>query len=227
MPYCCRYPLRTLGELQYQTVSLAPLFQWWTAHGGQNGELPAAAENFPDSSRPLTAWKRITGIKTAEYDYGWIVNAEIATSPTSRTNEWIILKHPPAAEEAQYYNLQSLIAQYKEQIASDKRTQETDLKDAERVQKKADRDSKSFSKSVRAYYGTDLEAEAKRYREAAANALNDQKQYQQTLEQAEQLFNSLPGAKNEYVLDCFALQIGRNSKGQLVFDVGVASGYSQ
>ena len=226
-PFCCRYPLRTLGEYQNQTVDLSPLFQWWSSHGGQNDDQPAPNLNFPDPSRPLTAWKRITGIKTAEYDYGWVVDAEISISPTSRTNEWIILRHPPAAEEAQYYNLQAQIAQFREQIAHDMRTREMDLKDAERVQERANRDEKSFSKSVRNYYGTDLKDEAKRYRNAADAALNDQKQSEQTLGQAQELFNSLPNARNQYVLDCFALEVGRNSKGQRIFDAGLATGYSQ
>lgn len=224
-PYCCRYPYRVLGE--GKVVNLTPLFQWWTGHGGQNQDQPAATADYPDPTRPLTAWKRVTGITTAELDAGWVVNAEVATSPTSRTNEWIILRHPPAAEEYQYGNLQSLLAQDDEQMTNDLRASAEDLKVAKRAEDRANGYASSISKSVRHYYGTDYEQLAVRYRNASAAALADEKQYEATRKQTQKLFDDLPGAKGQYVLDCFALELGRNSKGQLVFDVGAADGYSQ
>jgi len=175
----------------------------------------------------MTAWNRVTGIKTAALENGWVVDAIVATSPTERTNEWIILKHPPAAEEYRYYNLQALLAQYDQQITNDMRLNASDLKAAQRADARAARYANSFTKSYRAYYATDNDQEAAQYRKAAADALDDKKQYEQARDQAELMFKPLPGAKGKYVLDCFALELGRNSKGQLVFDAGAADGYSQ
>ncbi len=223
-PFCCRFPLRLMGP--GQPVNLTPLFQWWTSHAGQEKEAPAAAAANPDPYRPLRAWKRITGLKTAEPEYGWVVNAIVATSPASRTNEWIVLKHPPAAEEYRYYTLQNQLAQYDQQIANDQRLVSANAKEAEKLNARANRDAGSFSKSIRVYED-EYSQRAAQYRKAAADALADQKQNEQWRDQTRKLLDELPGAKGRYVLDCFALEIGRNSKGQLIFDAGAADGYSQ
>ena len=77
------------------------------------------------SPRPLGAWKRITGRKAGEGEGVWLVEADIYTSPTDRTNEVIVLRNPPTAEEAEFYRLQGLLAQYDGQITNDQRLHKT------------------------------------------------------------------------------------------------------
>jgi hypothetical protein len=214
-PWCCRFPLRVMGG---GGVNLTPLGQWWVQHGGQNEGQPAAAGDYIDV-RPLAAWKRVTGEKTGELEDAWVVKAEIYTSPASKTNEWILLRHPPAAEEQQYYYLQSLLVQDTQQIATDAQTHDADEKAAKKEEARAKEENTSYSKGVR-FYAADYEARAAQYRNAAAAALAEEKQYQQGREQALQQFNALPSMHGRYKLDVFALELGRNSKGQLVFDAG-------
>ena len=216
-PYCCRFPLRVLGP--GQNVNLTPLCQWWLEHGGRNENPSDSLTNYPDTLRPLTAWKRIRGFKTAELDYGWVVNAEASTSPTDRTNEFIILRHPPAAEEQQYYYLQSQIDQFSQQLTNDAVADKEALTAEHRADNRAKRDNESYSKMVR-NYSVDYSAVAAQDRQNAANALNQEKKDAVALAQARAQFAALPGKLGRYQIDCFALELGRNNRVQPVFDAG-------
>jgi hypothetical protein len=220
-PACCRHPYRNFGRV---TVNLTPLFQWWQHGGGDTpGDHPPGIAPVPaggaDPRRPLSAWKRITGIKTAELNGAWVVDAEVFTSPATRTNEWILLQNPPAAEELQYYNLQALLPQYDAQIASDQKASQADLKAEEKAAARAKADANGDKWTRQSVYGYNQLAAQKK--EAAAAALADQKQYEAARDLARKQLAALPGANGRYQLDCFALEIGRNSRGQLVFDAGV------
>jgi hypothetical protein len=222
-PWCCRYPLRVMGPAA--GVNLKPLFQWWIQNGGQNEEKAAAASDsttepgYIAPTRPLSAWKRITGIKTSDLQGVWVVEATVYTSPTSRTNTWILLKNPPAVEEQRYYYLQSLIAEDAQQIAADSRSDQNDLRAEQREQAQSKSADNSYSKGVR-NYGTDYGQMEAQHRNAAAAALADKKQYEQGRAEAQREFDALPGEHGHYKLDIFALELGRNSKGQLIYDAG-------
>lgn len=219
-PFCCRYPYRVLGV--GQPVDLSPLIQWWT-NQTQMAALPLNAARPP---RPLSAWKRITGFKTGELDSAWVLRAEIAFSTTDQTNEWIILKNPPAAEAAQYYNLQYLIPQYEQQIAADRRKQAESTKAAKKNTELASQISQNFSKSIRwnAPYYTQLAEQSKA---AAAAALDDQKATQQALDEARQQLKLIPSVDGQYQVDLFALELGRNARGRLIYDAGGVYGGTQ
>ena len=219
-PFCCRQPYRVLGA--GRLVDVSPLIQWWT-----NQTIEAALPlNAARPLRPLSAWKRVTGFKTGELDSAWVVHAEIAISSSDKTNEWIILKNPPVAEAALYYNLQSLLGQYPAQIAEDKRKQLESTKAAKKNTELASQINQSYSKSVRwdAPYYTQL---AEQNKAAAAAALADQQATQQALDQVRQQLKTIPSVNGQYQVDVFALELGRNAKGQLIFDPGVVYGTGQ
>ena len=214
--FCCRQPYRTLGLRQ--PVNLDPLFEWWRHQGSlSDTQTPLNVVRPP---RPLAAWKCITGFQTGVVDGVWVIHAEIATTDTDKTNEWILLKNPPAAEAAYYYNLKSQLAQYQEQIANDARAHEQYAKAAKQNADQANALNQNFSKSIRA----DAPIYAQRANQnfaAAAAALNHQRATEQARDQAEQQLKAIPSVNGQYLVDCFALELGRNKKGQLVFDAGV------
>ena len=219
-PFCCRHPWRVLGV--GQPVDVSPLIQWWT-NQTRLVDLPL---NAARPRRPLSAWKRVTGFKTGEIESAWVLHAEIAVSPTQTTNEWILLKNPPAAEAAQYYYLQNLLGQYPNQIAEDRRKQDEYTKAAKKNAELASQYSQHFSKSVRwnAPYYTQ---QAEQYKAAAVAALDDQKATQLALDQAHQQLKTIPSVNGQYQIDVFALELGRNAKGQLIFDAGALYGAGQ
>lgn len=210
--YCCRYPLRVFYESE--TVNLTPLFQWWKQHASQQ---PGAGE--AEANRPLPGWKRVTGVKAQELEYAWVVNAEVFTSPTIRTNEWIILKDPPAAEEQAYYNLKPLPAQYQQQITNDARAYQAHLKAAQNAETRAQADARSWGWKTR-WRANDYNQLAAEERAAAGAARNDERQTQQALDRTQKQLNAIPSVKGRYLVDCFALEIGRNSQGLPIFDLG-------
>jgi hypothetical protein len=219
-PFCCRQPYRILGV--GLPVDISPLIQWWT----NQTRVAALPLNAARPVRPLSAWKRITGFKTGQVDDAWVLHAEIALSTTEKTNEWILLKNPPAAEAARYYQLQYLIPQYVQQLAADRRKQDEYTKAAARNTDQAKDLSKSYSKSTRwnAPYYTQ---QADQYKAAAAAALEDQQATQLALDQARQQLKTIPSVDGHYQIDVFALELGRNAKGQLIYDPGVVYGKGQ
>jgi len=202
-PFCCRQPYRILGI--GRPVDVSPLIQWWT----NQTRVAALPLNAARPVRPLSAWKRITGFKTGQVDDAWVLHAEIAISSTETTNEWILLKNPPAAEAAQYYQLQYLIPQYEQQIVADKRKQAEYTKAVKKNTELASQINQSYSKA------------------AAAAALADQQAAQLALDQARQQIKTIPSVDGQYQIDVFALELGRNAKGQLIYDPGVVYGTGQ
>jgi hypothetical protein len=233
-PKCLRQPLRQFGG---GWADLTPLFQWWEQQGAGASNPPTnpVASSLPTnavaatpapggagavSTRPLGAWKRITGQKTAEGEGVWQVEAEIFTSPTDRTNEVILLKNPPAAEESEFYRLQALVAQYDGQITNDQHLYKTyaaaELKVAAQARVAAQGD-KWERENAGAYQQRAMKEQA-----AAQAAQANEQQAEAARTQAQQQLDALPGAEGRYELDCFALEVGRNRGGQRVFDTGAA-----
>lgn len=213
---CCRYPLRSFSG---DTVNLAPLFQWWETHASDNSTN--TGDDYSD--RPLAAWKRITGVKTEAFESSWLVNAVVATDPATHTNEQIVLKNPPAAEEQQYYALKALLPQYDAQITNDARAYQADLKAQQKADARAAADAKSRNVIARTYTGN-YDRLAASDQDAASAALSDEHQYEQARELALKQLTVIPSAHGHYEIDCFALEIGRNRDGTPIFDMGIPVG---
>jgi len=213
-PACFRQPLRRLGG---GWADLTPLFQWWEQQGTGTSNPPAGPAGVA-SIRPMGAWKRITGRKTGEGEGVWMVEAEIATSAADRTNEWILLRDPPAEEESEFYRLQGLLAQYDAQITNDQRQYKT-YEAAEKKTAAQARAAAQGDKWERENAGA-YQQRATEDRAAAAAARADEKQTEAARTQARQQLGALPSAEGQYKLDCFALEVGRNRSGQRIFDRG-------
>ena len=224
-PPCCRYPLRTLARGEH--VNLSPLFEWWIRQGGQSPTqtVAAAAANYYDPRRPLRAWKRVTGRVTAEQPYGWVMEAEVADHPGTHTNEWLVLQHPPVAEAQRFYQLKAQLAEAETQIEQAQQAHDADLKKAEKADARALREATAFSKYERRGTGS-FTLQAQQDRAAAAAALAEAKHTEQIRAQIQRQLDALPAAEGNYKIDCFALEVGRNARGQLIFDAGMAAGYT-
>jgi hypothetical protein len=215
-PICCRHPYRALGA---GTVNLTPLFEWWRQQGGETSNpTPVFPGGVEVPQRPLSAWKRITGSKTAEVEGAWVLQAEIASRPGTRTNEWILLRNPPAAEEDQYYNLKALLPLYDTEISNDLRLEQADEKAADQAVARAKADARN-AKWTRQSLPGDHQLIARK-RAAAAAALKDQQQAEPARDLVRKQLAAIPSADGQYQVDCFALETGRNRRGQLVFDAG-------
>lgn len=219
---CCRHPVRVFGD--NTTVNLTPLFHWWT-HGNHSGQASASRNGGLDPSRPLPAWHRITGTKTGDLDYSWIVDAVIYTSPSTRTNARIILKNPPATEEQLFNNLKSQLAAAGRQITNDQRTYQADLKAAQKAESRVQAESRSTNRRTRNNRESYSQQAAQKNATATA-ALTEQKQLEQTRALAEQQFNAIPAMKGKYQLDWFAMKLGRNKDGVPIYDVGIVEASS-
>lgn len=213
--FCCRHPVRMFSNT---TVDLTPLFQWWMHHEHDGG----AATNTAGGAvpvRPLAAWQRITGTKTGEIESCWIVNAVVYGSPGVRTNERIILKNPPVAEERLYYSLKSELPAALQQIANDQRAHQADLKAAQKAAATAETDSRSRNARTR-MNADSYSKQAANENAAAAATLNDQQQLEQAHALAEKEFNAIPAVKGKYQIDWFAMEVGVNQQGVPIFDAG-------
>jgi len=214
--FCCRNPIRIFNESEI--VNLTPLFQWWKQQAGGKPGTTAEAD-YAEANRPLSAWKRVMGVKVRQTEYAWVMNAEVAASPTTRTNERILLQHPPTAEEQRYDNLKPLPDEYNRQITNDEHTYQADLKAEQAVEIRAKTDVRSWGWKTR-LRANGYDQQAKEERAAADTALNDEKQTQQALERTQKELDAIPSVNGQYQVDCFALETGRNSQGLPIFDPG-------
>jgi hypothetical protein len=89
------------------TVYLAPLFEYW-----KSAALPRPT-NAP-TARPLKAWKLIRGTVVETRSDGWIMNAEVFSTPTNRELKHIFLFHFPAQSAEQKQEIETLESQVKQ-----------------------------------------------------------------------------------------------------------------
>jgi hypothetical protein len=227
-PTCCRQPIRLFRAGR---VDLTPLFQWWENQAAQPlapaatntapRQIPSAAPALaldPAAARPLRAWKHITGRKTGEFYGAWVVAAVVATSPIDQTNEWILLANPPTAESDEFDRLQSLIADDDDQITNDISTYQARMADQAKAAARAHAAAQGF-KWIRQYVDV-YQQQAAQAQVAAADALADQQDMEDARAELQTRLAALPAAADQYQVDCFALEVGRNRLGQLVFDLG-------
>jgi hypothetical protein len=211
----CRQPVRIFAG--QTTVNLTPLFEWW-AQQPQPGQPATNADN--EASRPLAAWKHVTGLKVGELGTAWLLDAVIHTSPTSRTSARIILNNPPAAEEQLFNSLKSQLAAAPQQITNEQRAYETALKAARKADKTIQDYRRSGSKQANEginYYSR----VASQKREAAAAAQTRQKQLEDSIPEWQKQLDTIPTKNGKYLIDWFALEVGRNKQGVPVYDLGV------
>lgn len=213
----CRHPIRMFGG--QAAVNLAPLFDWWS-HQPQPGKAATNAENSASTERPLSAWHRITGAKIGELGPSWIVNAVIYSSPTTRTNARIILNNPPAAEERTFAALNTQLAETTQQITNAERAYKADLKAVEKAEAEARNYRRSGTKHATESSNNFLR-QANQKREAAAAALNQQKQLEAARPQIQKQLAAIPAVRGQYLIDWFALEAGRSKQGVLIYDLGL------
>jgi hypothetical protein len=209
--FCCRHPVRIFGD--QTTVNLKPLFHWWGKHDDSTNQVA-------DPTRPLTSWHRITGIKVGDLEYSWVVNAVIYTSPNTRANARIILKNPPVMEEKNFYDLKARIAQIDLQATNSQRAYQNHLKAAQKAESRAQADKNTRNRRTRTKNSENTRLAAQENADAQAD-LNDQKQLEQARAQAEKQLQLIPSANSRYQIDWFALEVGRNQQGVLIYDLGV------
>ena len=209
-----RHPIRVFAN---RSVNLVPLFQWWVR---QPTNEATGGDDVVPPDRPLTQWYHITGSKIATLGASWVVNAEIFTSPTIRTNERIFLNHPPSEEESAFTALKSELPALEQQIAQTQKAYAADtnaeLRAGERLAEYRRSTSKSASTRVNEYSRIVVEKRA-----AAAAMLNQLQQLQAGQAQYQALFEAIPAIKGTYHVDWFAIELGRNQKGVRIFDLGL------
>lgn len=210
---CCRYPLRAFGNAA--TVNLTPLFKWWSQHTTYG---LANTDAVSTNSRPLSAWHRITGNHVGDAGSSWVVEAEIYTNPGVRIKARIMLKNPPIAEEQLFYSLKSELAAAVRQMTNDQRLYQKETKAA--------RQAEAHAKPVRNTRSARNQANenaqtASQDQQTAAAALNDQQEWEQAVPLAQQRLNAIPAKNGKYVLDCFALAVGKTPAGVPIYDLGV------
>ena len=208
-----RHPIRIFAN---RSVNLTPLFQWWA----RQPTNAAAGDGVLPPDRPLTPWYHITGSKIATLGASWVVNAEIFTSPTIRTNEPIFLNHPPSEEESTFAALKSELPALEQQIARTQKAYAADtnaeLRAGERLAEYRRSSSKSAPTRVNEYSRIMVEK-----RTTAAALLNQLQQLQAAQIQYQAQFEAIPAIKGAYHVDCFAIELGRNQKGVRIFDLGL------
>jgi len=222
----CRNPVRVFGARS--TVNLTPLFQWWARQ-----PLPTNAAAFTranintnssaDDDRPLAAWHRVTGTPVAATTAGnWIVDAVIYTSPTSRTNTRIVLNHPPALEEQNYYTLKTQLAEADQEIADARRIYEANTNAEQQADERVNMYRHSLSKV--APTGVNVYSrEAQQKHDAAAVALNQQEQLEAARQQILNQLKTIPARGETYYIDWFAVMLGHTKTGQPIYDLGLVS----
>jgi len=211
----CRYPFRTFGNA---AVNLSPLFQWWNQHAG---DFHATNDMDVATSRPMSAWHRITGTKIGELEYSWVVNARIYVSPGTYTNARIILKNPPVAEEQSFYALKNELAAVAQQMTNDQRKYRADTQAAQRAEARVR--AIEYNQSWKAPPTGEITRAAKD-KQAAAAALLNQQQLEQMAAQAESQLQTIPSLNGQYLIDWFALKIGADKNGVPIYDLGVVNG---
>lgn len=217
----CRHPIRVFGNRS--TVDLTPLFEWWKQQpqpGRAATNRDTTADAGTGSDRPLAAWQHVTGIKAGELGSGWLVDAVIYTSPTIRTNARILLNQPPAAEEQMFYALKTQLAEAAQQITNAQRAYQADLKAAQKDDEQAAKWLRSGTKHATESYNNYLRRAGQK-RDAAAADLSQQKQLEAGRPLLQKQLNAIPAKNEKYLIDWFALTLGRSKQGVLIYDLGV------
>ena len=223
----CRYHLRVFGA---HAVDLTPLFQWWQRQPAAGKEASYSAADIDIDSnapavtdRPLSAWHHLTGKHVGTTTAGtWVIEAEIYTSPTSRTNARIILNHPPVQEEQNYYTLKAQLAEANLEITNSQKTYQADVKTAQTDQQREQ--SYGRYRTRRAEVDAQIYAQqASQKQDNASTAASNKQQLETMRTQIEQQLKTIPAEDGKYYFDWFAVMVGRTKSGVPIYDLGQVS----
>ena len=195
--------------LSVYTVDLGPLFKWWSKHEGP---------------RPLPAWVRISGSVVGTNVAGWILEADVEKTARNRLEDKdsagsaagrqrIILRNPPVDDLVEFEELSSKLSALNARRSS-LAAEENDAKSREQAvaeQQRAVRRNSSRSRVLT------LEDRQLKQEENQAKA-----QEKPLDEQIQELKSKLAGYPNRdnYILDCFALDLQSEYEHLPVFDHG-------
>jgi hypothetical protein len=218
----CRNPVRVLGARG--TVDLTPLFEWWTQQAAVTNDVAAVSGTNarPQASRPLSAWFRITGTKVEAVEDSWVVDAVIYSSPTKFTSARIILSDPPVLEEQRFNTLQSQLADLDRRIAEARNGYVADTNAEAQAQTMVDLNHRVWGKPAARSAALNSRIETQK-RAAASTATKLLDQLRTEREQVEIQLRSIPSVNGVYQVDWFAMLLGHNRQGLLIFDLGSVS----
>jgi hypothetical protein len=229
--HCFRQPLRNVGTAR---VDLQPLFNWWTNTAGHKDQVERMTSSEKKSgvpvlpARPMTAWVRLNGRVEGAAASGWIVNATVEATPGVRTQERIVVRHPPVREKQQFEGLTRQIAQL---AATIKRAE---LVESNKNEATNPYDDRAYIMSSMASVGggnewkeaanddmrraNAIRAQANTANQAAAAAAAQQRSA------VEGQRSKIASAGDEYRLDYFGMRTGESLNGLPVYDLGVFAG---
>jgi hypothetical protein len=180
-----------------RAVDLSPLFKWWTKREGE---------------RPFPAWAHINGKHAGTNAYYWVIEgkADSATRLHSGENQKLLLKNPPLQDRVQFEALKSRL---KVLAAEQNRLR------AQQMQ------AKNRAAALRAEHKnrrpTPAEAiEARQLHVVETRAASDLKVLDRQVAELNKKLAVYPKG-DQYVIDCFALETGKEQNGIRIYDYGV------
>ena len=186
-----------------QAVDLAPLFAWWTRHNGE---------------RPLTAWVHVTGTIVATNALGWTVRGVAESRPdrpkeadksAASSHDLFILKNPPVLDQAKF---EQLVAA-REQVAASLSADKQQLGEVNAQQPRTNRRNQARARELKQEAGNLKQSQT----EAEAQLKEINKQLQPYGVSA-----ATGGARPQYKVDCFALDMDQELKGVPLYNHGAS-----
>lgn len=191
-----------------QAVDLNPLFKWWTNHAG---------------ARPLTGWVHISGTILATNNWGWVVERKIerATNRNSKPDsgaepkepDKLLLLHPPLQDLAEF-----------ERLKTELQTLNGNRQKIIEAETQAKNRAQALSQEQKAAGRNNFQTRALAQESKQANRFSDQAKAQLKLldQQIQPLKNKMASypSPDRYLIDCFALDTGKEAQSMAVFDHG-------
>lgn len=203
-------PLKSPRRLiNNQTVDLSALFRWWTNHTG---------------TRPLTGWVHITGPIVGTNSWGWIVEAkpegpnhsakprDSAETARDQTGK-LLLAHPPLEDLVEFQRLKAeldALNQNHKQLLE----QETQAKIRSEALAKQTGNVSHHSAEAR-----ELSQETRQLNLISQRAGGELKLLDPRIRTLKEKLSLYPSSER-YLVDCFALDTGRQTQGLTVYDHG-------
>jgi hypothetical protein len=203
-------PLKSPRRLiNNHSVDLNPLFKWWTNQSG---------------ARPLTAWVRITGTVVATNSWGWVIEGKAqgatghsstrdAAEPAAKESGKILLLHPPLQEMVEFEKLKSglqTLNTNRQELVREGTQTKTQAQAITKEQKTLGRNNPQ----ARA-----LSQEAKQLNQASEQAKSQVKLLDRQIQPLKDKLATYANSEH-YVVDCFALDMGREAQNMAVYDHG-------
>jgi hypothetical protein len=191
-----------------QTVDLTPLFHWWTNQA---------------SERPLKAWAHVTGTVAGTNLWGWIIEAHIERATPSTGDDTdapkdgkIVLRHPPAAEFAEF---EKLAAELKDLRAQHDKLSGEATQAGKRAQDAAAKEA-AGNMSVRR--AARLQQQVQQSGETMKQDDDQLKTIDQQIKELKEKLSTFP-SETKYSVDSFALDLKQKANGIPIFERGGAS----